>query len=284
MRFAMRVIAVALVIASASAVTGKAAADNPTADACATASDDAQPLRKAGKLVAAKQRLLVCVSASCPSVVRKDCTVQLAEIEEATPTIVFGAKDARGGDLAAVIVTVDGVKLVDQLDGHSLPVDPGEHQFRFEAAGADPVTKTLVIREGEKDRRESIVFGAAGASADRAQKPGGVSPASAGRSPAWGIATLGVGAAGIVVGSIFGVLALHTKSTLDSECPSKFGCPKSDIDALSTRAWVSNVGFAVGIVGAGVGTILLVTSRGKSNASVGVQVGVTSVGLTGTLP
>jgi hypothetical protein len=284
MSVGVRRLAVALVVTAASAVCGSAAADNPSADACAAASDDAQPLRKAGKLGEAKQRLLVCVNTSCPSVVRKDCTVQMNEIEAAIPTIVFGAKDSRGADVAVVTVTVDGAKLADQLDGRSLPVDPGQHRFRFEAAGEDPITKDLVIREGEKDRHESIVFGKSGASADHAATPSGPTPTSAGRSPAWALATLGVGAAGIVVGSVFGVLALHTKSTLDSECPSKVGCRQSDVDALSTRGWVSNIGFAVGIVGAGVGTVLLLTSGGKSQPSVAVQVGATSVGLSGTLP
>jgi hypothetical protein len=277
MNLRVRALSLSFVVASASTVGAKAAAGGPSADVCATASDDAQPLRKAGKLREAKQRLLVCVNGRCPSVVRSDCTVQLNEVEQVMPSVVFGAKDARGADVAAVLVTMDGAKLADHLDGTSLPVDPGQHRFVFEMAGAPPLTRDLLIREGEKDRQESIVFGAPPTS--------GPATASAGGRSTWPVyAAFGVGGAGIVVGSIFGVLALHTKSTLDSECPSKTGCPPADVSALSTRGWIANAGFAAGIVGAGVGAILLLTSGGSDRPSVGIQAGPMSIGLVGSLP
>jgi hypothetical protein len=88
-----------------------------------------------------------------------------------------------------------------------------------------------------------------------------------------GIGVLAVGGAGIVVGSVFGILALKTRSTLNGECgASKMDCPgaaESDISALSTRATVSTIGFAVGIAGVGVGTFLLATSFGGEKATSG---------------
>jgi hypothetical protein len=102
---------------------------------------------------------------------------------------------------------------------------------------------------------------------------------------------LGVGGAGIAVGSIFGVLALGTKSTLDGACPNK-SCPqssKNDIDSLSTQAWVSNIGFAVGVVGVLTGVILLVTAHHgekreatRAHAHVWPWVGLGAAGLGGS--
>jgi hypothetical protein len=253
-----------------------ARADTPTADACATAAENAQRLYKALKLHAAKAQLLICVDKGCPSVVRDDCAMQLNEIEKTTPTLVFAAKDAAGTDLTTVAITMDGVQLADHLDGSALSVDPGKHRFVFKTLGSNAVVKDLLIQEGVKDRHENIVFEPGGADSTPS------TPASDSRWPAYG--AFGVGAVGIVVGSIFGVLALNTKSTLDSECPSKSGCPQSDIDALSRNAWISNVGFAVGLVGAGVGTGLLLTSGGKDRPSVSVSIGVSQVGLVGTIP
>jgi hypothetical protein len=268
----------ALLLSIACALTtASARADGPTAGACATASDNAQPLRKAGSLRAAKEQLLVCVNKSCPAIVRDDCATQLNDVEKATPTVVFEAKDGAGGDVTAVTVTMDDAQLADHLDGTSLAVDPGNHHFVFKMPGAPPVAKDLVIREGEKDRHERIAFEPGSAGRSAAAGDGAAGPS---RWPVY--AAFGVGAVGLVVGAVSGVLALSAKSTLDSECPSKSGCPQNDVSALSTRAWVSNVGFAVGIVGAGVGTVLLLTSGGGDRPSVGISIAPSQVGLVGT--
>ena len=74
---------------------------------------------------------------------------------------------------------------------------------------------------------------------------------------------------GLVIGGVFGGLALGTKSTLDSHCVNKT-CPaseQSDIDSLSTKATVSTVGFGVGIVGVAVGAILLGVSHSHEEAA-----------------
>ncbi len=39
------------------------------------------------------------------------------------------------------------------------PIDPGEHTFGFQVAGQADVTKTLLIQQAQKDRRELIPFG-----------------------------------------------------------------------------------------------------------------------------
>jgi hypothetical protein len=103
------------------------------------------------------------------------------------------------------------------------------------------------------------------------------------------IASFIVGGVGVTVGTIFGLLALSTKSTLDGECgPTKKTCSSSsDVSALSTNSWVSNVGFGVGIVGAALGTYFLVAhhggeATGSTSPRVSPWIGLGSAGIGGT--
>ncbi len=87
-----------------------------------------------------------------------------------------------------------------------------------------------------------------------------------------GIALLGVGAAGFVVGGIFGGLALAQSDALNEKCPGTV-CPTSlqgEADGAITKGWISNVGFGVGVVGAAVGVILLVTAKPATASRVAV--------------
>ena len=131
---------------------------DPTVDECIAANTSAQTQRRDGKLREARAQLLLCAAASCPKMVRDDCTKRMDEVDRAMPTIVFQAKDSHGGDLVNVDVTMDGSSLTSTLDGHALTVDVGDHQFTFSAQGYNPVTQHFVLVEGQKDRRETITL------------------------------------------------------------------------------------------------------------------------------
>jgi hypothetical protein len=47
---------------------------------------------------------------------------------------------------------MDDKVLAERLDGHSIPLDPGERRFAFEALGFPRVEKMVVLRMAEKDR------------------------------------------------------------------------------------------------------------------------------------
>ncbi|MGO9712293.1 MAG: hypothetical protein ACLQBL_25750 [Polyangiaceae bacterium] len=161
----MRTIPRALTLLVATALTSATAtiappsfAANPTTPECLDASERAVSLKSTHKLRDARAQFLVCAAATCPSDVRAECQRRVGEMSAAIPTLVFEAKDADGSDLTAVTVSMDGQRLADKLEGIALALDPGAHEFLFEVAGRDPVRKTLVLNEGEKDRREPIVF------------------------------------------------------------------------------------------------------------------------------
>ena len=249
---------------------------------CLDANTKAQDLRLGRKLSLARDQLRLCVDAACPSIVRSDCAKWLDEVERALPTIAFQAKDASGADVTAVGVTVDGEVLVDRLDGRATPVDPGQHVFTFTAAGGRTVTRTLIVTEGEKWRREQIVFGAGSAAASAPAAP--ASPTTTadvgggmGTHKILGLAAGGVGVAGLAVGTVFGLLAFSEKSQQESACGSSASCAGSaystaagDRSAGLTDSTIATVGFIAGgalLVG---GAILFLTAPASAPRATGM--------------
>jgi hypothetical protein len=145
--------------APASPAAPPLASGSSAKDRCVEAHTKAQSARRDGKFRAAREELTVCVDAGCPSMVRDDCIQRLDELERVQPTIVFDAKDGTGSDLTAVRVSVDGKLLIGRLDGSALQVEPGPHTFLFEVTGQPSVSRTFVLKEGEKARRERVVIG-----------------------------------------------------------------------------------------------------------------------------
>src|SRR5580698_9599765 len=115
MRAGLRSATVALVCLAASLVGGAASARDDEKQACARASEDAQQLRSEGRPKEARDRLLVCARDTCPGIVRKDCTLWLAEVTAALPSVVVAAKDAQGQDVVSVKVTLDGEPFTDKV-------------------------------------------------------------------------------------------------------------------------------------------------------------------------
>ncbi len=89
------------------------------------------------------------------------------------------------------------------------------------------------------------------------------------RVPAY--AAFGVGGAGIVVGSIFGGLALSQANKVNESCSPDHICPKnleSEADSAVTKGWISNIAFGVGAAGVAVGIVFLVTGKPTMSSTV----------------
>lgn len=272
-----------------SSLPALAAASEPTKNECIDANETAQSLRKNGKILEAEQRLRVCVAASCPGPVRDDCAQRLTEVRSATPTIVFVVKDDADQDLSAVHVTMDGAPLVDNLDGTAIALDPGEHRFVFEADGRMKEERTLLMHEGEKDRHERIVLVRSPpivtppVNAPVAAEPPPVSNGNPRRIA--GIAVGAAGAVGVVIGSVFGILAKSTYDHAFTECDSKpNGCNsngngQADGQTAHHQATVSTVAFVAGAALLGGGALLYFTAPGGSTVAVGPSAGPGAAGL-----
>jgi len=275
---------------------GSASAADPTKDQCIDANEASQAMRKAEKLHDAEQKLLVCVSAGCPGPVRDDCAQRLTEVRAATPTVVFVVKDDADQDLTDVHVTIDGQPLTDKLDGLAIPIDPGPHRFTFVSTGRTKEERALVIREGEKDRHERVILVVAATTAsavppsESAPAPGAEPAAPAAEAPARdgtmqrvaGLVVGGVGAAGVVVGSIFGFVSKSTYDHAWNECGRHAnGCNGqgvADGSSAHSQAAVSTVAFVAGAALLGGGALLYFTAP-KAGVTVSPTVGLGSAGV-----
>jgi hypothetical protein len=255
-------------------------AADPTLTECVAANEKAGPLEHAGKLRAARASLMQCVALSCPALVRDDCIKGETRVELAIPSVVFVAKDPAGNDLSAVRVSVDGVLLADKLLGNALDVDPGEHSFKFEAVGLPPLEKSLIIQVGEKNRRESVVLGA-GVGRGRPNTPAALPPMATTEQPRTsgatqkvaGIAIGGIGALGIVVGSVFGLEANAKWKDAEKGCsPNCAATATARTDATQAHQYATVANIALPVGGAAVlAGIMLWTLVPRAKAMTGAR-------------
>jgi hypothetical protein len=184
-------------------------------EACLAAADAGQSLRDDGQYSIARDQFLTCARDVCPKIVHDQCTTWLHQLEEATPTVVFGAKDDQGNDVSAARVIADGKLLTSTLDGKPVPLDPGAHDIRFERDPSGVVTVHVVLKAGEKNREVTATFPPAQGEAPSmgAQPPEApvTTAGEAGSSSFWNarnvtaITLLGAGAIAVGLGVYFGV-------------------------------------------------------------------------------
>jgi len=246
------------------------AADPTTAD-CLSASEASLVLRNQHKLRDARAQIFVCSAASCPPDVRDECVRRAGEVNAAMPTIVFETTDVAGNDLVAVKVTMDGQPLADRLEGTAISLDPGEHIFTFESAAQPIVQKQLVIREGEKNRRERVTIGTASGEKNREErvtigKTSGDKSNGMETQRVLAIAAAGVGVVGVVVGMGFGLDAMSKHDEASKACPNQ--CTDPNGVNLWNKAVssgnVSTIGFVVGAAGLIGGAMLWFTAKPTS--------------------
>jgi hypothetical protein len=274
------------VVAAAALSTGGVRADDK--QQCLAASDQGQQLRDDGKYQRAREAFAACARNACPALVRRDCMKWLADLEQASPSIVVGAKDDKGGDLVDVTVLVDGVPLVTKLDGKPTPVDPGAHVLRFETTGYPRVEQHVIVRAGEKSRLLVVQFGTPAPPATPATSPAPAAPhASAAtgdsdrtpqgtRTSAWVFGGLAVVAFGTE--AYFGLSGLSDRSRLKSQaCAQTASCPESSVDSIRTKFTVADIGLGVGIASAAISAYLFLAPPSETAPSHAAAVDVVPV-------
>ena len=173
-----------------------------------------------------------------------------------------------------------------------VPVDPGS------------VSVALSSTSGEQHKDVTVAAGATvsvefGAAAPAGSEPGaepGPEPAPASGSEThgsvstagmtkrkWAYVAGGVGAAGLLTFTIFGIMNNAKHSDLKDQCPDG-RCPADLADAASTgRTYqtVANVGLVVGVLGAGAGAFLYLTSKPKEAQATSLLLGPGNVSVRG---
>lgn len=224
------------------------AADKAT---CVQAYEEGQKQRASGSLKASVELFRVCSEPDCPAATKKDCTVWLSEVESSLPTVVLSAVDANGKDLVDVRVELDGQPLTSRLDGKALGVDPGKRVLVFEREGAAPLTREIVVKQGEKDRKIEVSWAEpAGATPDAGGEALSISPGT------WVLG--GIGLAGLTMFGVFGGLALVDKSDAKDTCAPS--CSDSAVSSIRTKLIVADVSLAVGVASLGAAIVLGVVS------------------------
>jgi hypothetical protein len=261
----MRRAAVLLAVVAAVAVsTSRAGADDK--QQCLAASDQGQQMRDDGKYRRAREAFAACARDACPALVRRDCVKWLSDLEQASPSVVVGAKDDKGGDLVDVTVLVDGAPLVTKLDGKPTLMDPGAHVLRFETAGYHGVEQRIMVRAGEKSRLLVVQFGTPAAHPPATATVPATSPTSGAtpdggptpqgtRTSAWVFGGLAVVAFGTE--AYFGLSGLSDRSHLKSQaCAQTASCPQSSVDSIRTKFTVADIALGVGIASAAISAYL----------------------------
>jgi len=220
-------------------------------DACVTAYEQAQQLRRGGKLLQSRAELHLCQRA-CPTLLAEDCDRWLPEVDAAVPTVILSAKDHDGKDLAAVRVLVDGAPLATRLDGSPVEVDPGEHLFRFERDATQGVEAKATLRERERGRRVGVTF-------ERA-----VVVRRAARPPVLAYILGGAGAAAVGVGAVLGIKGQIDRARLEKDCAPL--CKKGDVADIRAEWWIAGISAGAGVALVGVAGLVWFTAPAEPSA------------------
>lgn len=194
-------------------------------------------------------------------------------------------------------VQVDDEALPSASLGTELRVDPGSHRVAAQAPGYKLTSRDLTLEPGSAQdivlQLEPEPKANQQPTAVRPMPTSGTHPGDGGHvsaqanlMPAY--VSFGVGGVGLIVGTVFGLQALSTKSKLDTNCNQGGDCPSSsrgDVDGLSAKSLISTLGFGTALVGASVGTYFLLkppADRPRQGFLVRPWVGVGGAGVAGS--
>lgn len=180
-------------------------------------------------------------------------------------------------------ITRDGVPVTRASWGTPIPVDPGAHVIKAQLAGHKPWSVTIDAPKGETVtvavpalEREPAATSPApiappteaaaepSSATSSAPSSGEAQPSSVRRALPY--AAAGVGAAGVVVGTIFGLRAFSLASSVEETCPSGpcSGDAVAQANDSRTAGDVSTVAFAVGAVALGAAAVLWLTEPSRA--------------------
>jgi hypothetical protein len=244
-----------------------------TAASCEASYEQAQTERLAGHYISASSAALACSQIQCNQAIVRECMRLYESLQQDTPTLVFAARKAEGGELIDVKVEMDGKPVADRISGRPMAVDPGPHQFVFIEPTRGRVETTESARVGDHARVIEVTFPdpnakAAAAAATPAAGPAPdqskAEPASRGIPPMTFVLG-GVGVVGIASFIGFRVSGVGDYNHYNSTCSPE--CNPADIDKVRTKFTISYVSLGVGVAGAAGAALVYVLSRGSDHSA-----------------
>jgi hypothetical protein len=229
---------------------------------------------------------------------QKDAEKELTALVPRLPKVTMTIE---GVPSSEVEVQVDGVRVPAELVGIERYLDPGKREF-VAIRGKSQLRQIIELKEGEARTvilrfdsskaletkgaahtssqavsSSTVVVAAVKTKALDEKTPAGPTDGVGRAQQTWGWATVGVGAAGLITGTVAGLVVAAKYNDLKDDCPGGVCAPKEQgrLDSYRSMRTLSLAGFVVGGVGATLGLTLLLTSpkRTESVAS------VSSVGL-----
>ncbi len=256
-------------------------------ESCTRAHAAGQREQNAGHLKQALASFQMCASdAECPLPIRNECTQLYTTVEARLPTLVFSVVDASGNDVVDVQISSGDTALASGLDGRPIAVNPGLHTLRFELASGEVLTKSVVVRQGEKDRIISLKLprGDLGSAsppladdspverfspkAESAPEPAPAAAETRLRVPLASWIAYGVGIAALGSWGTFALLGRNEESKLDKCAPECASTLQGDYDAMKRNYLIADVSLGVAGAAAVAGTVMLFTLGRRPQAGV----------------
>jgi hypothetical protein len=158
-------------------------------------------------------------------------------------------------------VTLDGEPIGEGVFGTAIPIDPGTHTVLASAEGHVPFQRTLDVVPGGQDQTVHIPDLAE--VTPIAAPPPLVSESSSSWPRTVGWTLVGTGAAAVVLGSVFGVVAFKEKSAANGQCGTTTCTASglSDVSTMKTAEVVSTLAIGGGVIAAAAGVFLVVRGR-----------------------
>jgi hypothetical protein len=196
-----------------------------------------------------------------------------ASLDGRIPSLVVTVKGVPDGEQATV--SVDGTPIPAGVIGLPRTVDPGHHVVvaKVDSKTAQGAGKQEVdLREGEQKPVEiALTVTLTPQPTEPPPTPTAPeTPATVTSHSPTVITWVGVGlaGAGVIAGTVTGVLSLSKKSALKNECPNDVCGPgNSDYSAANTFATVSTIGFIAAGVGAAVAVVTLIVGHQEPAAA-----------------
>jgi hypothetical protein len=228
-----------------------AAAESPPAqppeaksanELCSAAYERTQTEKLAGHYVAASASALECSQLQCNAAIVQECVRFYGALEAETPTLVFSARKAEGGELTDVRVEMDGKLVSQQITGRPLATDPGPHNFVFIHAKRGLLRVSETARVGDKARVIEVTFPDPAAKSKVNEPP---APAARGGVPAMTYVLGGLGVVALGSFVYFRVTGVNDYNALNESCSP--GCDPADVDPIRSKFTYSYVSLGVGI-------------------------------------
>lgn len=248
-------------------------APKPTpGELCSAAYERSQTEKVAGHYIAARAAALECSQIQCNPAIVRECEHFYESLEADTPTLVFSARKAEGGELIDVRVDMDGKLASERITGRPQAVDPGPHDFVFIHPQRGRVQLSETARVGDHARVIEVVFKDPNAkAADTAVGPAGPHALGPRRVPVMSFVLGGVGVAALGAFTYFRISGVKDYNQLNADCSPQ--CSPEDVDPIRRKFTLSYVSLGVGLASlAGAGLFYVLAPR--RDAAPEVQAGI----------